>query len=63
MDEQTRAGPGELFPSKPGDDVVGQLHPFERLAEDELAGMEDEGLVAVDARAARSGRPAPRAGR
>ena len=30
------------------DDVVGKLHPLERLAEDELAGVQDERLVAGD---------------
>ena len=40
--------PSELLPFDAPDDVVGQLHPLEGLAQDELARMEDEGLVAVD---------------
>ena len=33
---------------EPGDEVVRQLDPFERLAEHELAGVEDERLVVRD---------------
>jgi hypothetical protein len=47
VDEQPEAAQGRL-PFEPGDEVVRQLDPFERLAEHELAGVQDERLVVVD---------------
>ena len=47
VDEQPESAQRAL-PFERADDVVRQLHPLEGLAEDELAGVEDEGLVAVD---------------
>ena len=47
VDQQAEAAEARLA-LEPGDDVVGKLHPLERLAEDELARVEDERLVAVD---------------
>ena len=46
MDEQAEAAQGALA-LQPRDEVVGQLDPFDGLAQDELAGMEDERLVVV----------------
>ena len=40
--------PSEALALEPGDEVIGQGDPLERGAEDELAGMEDERLVAGD---------------
>ena len=40
--------PKRALAFEPGDDVVGQLDPLDRLAQHELAGMEDEGLVGPD---------------
>ena len=40
--------PRDDLPFEPGDEVVRQLDPFERLAEHEFAGMEDERLVVGD---------------
>ena len=37
------------LPFQPRDEIVRELDPFERLAEHELAGMEDERLVVGDA--------------
>ena len=37
--------PRTRLPLQPGDEVVGSLHPLERRAEHELAGVEDERLV------------------
>ncbi len=37
--------PLELYTAKSGDEIVGQLYPFVRLAEDEFARVENEGVV------------------
>ncbi len=47
MDEQPQA-PETALPFEPGDQVVGQLDPLEGLAQDELAGMQDERILALD---------------
>jgi hypothetical protein len=47
MDEQAEPAERRLA-LQPGDEVVRQLDPFERLAEHEFAGMEDERLVVGD---------------
>ena len=39
---------GEGLPLQPRDEIDGKLHPFERLTQHELTGMEDERLVVLD---------------
>src|SRR5436305_10139484 len=47
VDDQPEAADGALA-LDPGDYVIGQLDPFERAAEAELAGVDDERLVLCD---------------
>jgi hypothetical protein len=47
VDEQAKS-PQRRLPFEPGDEIVGQLDPLVRLAEDEFARMEDERLVVGD---------------
>ena len=47
VDQQAEPAEARLA-LEPGDEVVGQPHPLERLAEHELAGVQDERLVALD---------------
>ena len=47
MDQESQP-PQAALSLEPGDEVVRQLHPFERLAQHELARVEDERLVAGD---------------
>ena len=41
--------PQGRFSLEPRDEIVRQFDPFQRLAEDKFAGMEDERLVIGDA--------------
>ena len=47
MDQEAQAAERRLA-LEARDEVIGQLHPLERLAEDELARVEDEWLVGLD---------------
>jgi hypothetical protein len=47
VDDQAQPAQARLA-LDPGDEVLGQLDVLERAAEDELAGMDHEGLVAGD---------------
>ena len=58
VDQQAEAAQATSCPSSLATRSFGQLDPFERLAEHELAGMEDERLVVGDRAASRSGRAA-----
>src|SRR4051794_7404917 len=47
VDQQPEAAEARLA-LEPADDVIRKLHPLERLAQDELAGMQDERILARD---------------
>ena len=47
VDEQAESAQ-ELLPLEPRDEIVGQLDPFERLAEHEFARVQDERLLVLD---------------